>query len=105
MGDLWEEHTAHEFGDNSTEEALTTMTDDPVNIIVPLLTGGVRLEEVRRYYSEHTIPTNNHPETEVRLHPRTVGGERVGDQMRLGFTHTTRMDWMPSGVPPTGSRV
>jgi carboxymethylenebutenolidase len=48
---LWEEHTSYEFEDHSTEKTLSTMTDDPVNINVPLLTGGVGLEEVRKYYS------------------------------------------------------
>ena len=40
------------------------MTDDPININVPLLTGGVGLEEVRKYYSEYFIPKNP-PDTEV----------------------------------------
>jgi carboxymethylenebutenolidase len=44
MVDLWEEHTAYEFEAHSTEKTLATMADDPVNINVPLLTGGVGLE-------------------------------------------------------------
>jgi carboxymethylenebutenolidase len=58
MVDLWEEHTAYEFEAHSTEKTLSTMTDDPVNLNVPLLTGGVGLEEVRKYYSEYFIPKN-----------------------------------------------
>jgi carboxymethylenebutenolidase len=75
------------------------MTADPVNINVPLLTGGVGLEEVRRYYSEHFIPKNP-PDTEVALLSRTVGEDRLVDEMILSFTHTTQMDWMLPGVPP-----
>jgi carboxymethylenebutenolidase len=56
MVDLWEEHTAYEFEEHSTQKTLSTMTDDPLNINVPLLTGGVGLEEVRRYYSEYFTP-------------------------------------------------
>jgi carboxymethylenebutenolidase len=104
MVELWEEHTAHEFGDHSTEKTLATMTADPVNINVPLLTGGVGLEEVRTYYSEHFIPKNL-PDTEVALLSRTVGEDRLVDEMLLSFTHTTEMDWMLPGVPPTGRRV
>jgi carboxymethylenebutenolidase len=74
------------------------MTDEPVNINVPLLTGGVGLEEVRRYYSEHFIPKNP-PDTEVALVSRTVGENRVVDEMIFSFTHTTEMDWMLPGVP------
>jgi len=105
MVDLWEEHTAYEFEDHSTEKTLATMTDEPVNINVSLLTGGVGLEDVRRYYSEHFIPKNP-PDTHVALLSRTVGEDRVVDEMILSFTHTTQMDWMLPGVPPParGSR-
>lgn len=104
MVDLWEEHTAHEFEDHSTEQTLATMTEDPVNINVPLMTGGVGLDEVRRYYSEHFIPKNP-PDTRVELVTRTVGEDRIVDEMILRFTHTTEMDWMLPGVPPTGRKV
>ncbi len=104
MVDLWEEHTAYEFEERSTEKTLSTMTDDPVNINVPLLTGGVGLEEVRRYYSEYFIPKNP-PDTEVTLLSRTVGKNRLVDEVIQSFTHTIEMDYMLPGVPPTGKRV
>jgi carboxymethylenebutenolidase len=104
MVELWEEHTAYEFEAHSTQKTLATMTADPVNINVPLLTGGVGLEEVRKYYSEYFIPKNP-PDTEITLLSRTVGEHRVVDELILSFTHTTRMDWMLPGVPPTGKRV
>jgi hypothetical protein len=59
MAKLWDEHAAYEFEAPSTEKTLATMTDDPVNFNVPLLTGGVDLEEARKYYSEYLIP--KHP--------------------------------------------
>ena len=78
MAELWDEHTAYEFQAHSTEKPLQTMTDDPVNINVPLLTGGVGLEGVRRYYSEYFIPKNP-SDTEVTLLSRTVGEDRLVD--------------------------
>jgi carboxymethylenebutenolidase len=104
MVDLWEEHTSYEFKDQSTEKTLSTMTDDPININVPLLTGGVGLEEVRKYYSEYFIPKNP-PDTEVTLLSRTVGEDRLVDEMIQSFTHTIEMDYMLPGIPPTGRRV
>ena len=104
MVDLWEEHTAYEFEVHSTEKTLSTMTDNPVNINVPLLTGGVGLEEVRKYYSEHFIPKNP-PDTEVVILSRTVGEDRLVDEMIQRFTHTIEMDYMLPGIPPTGRRV
>ena len=104
MAELWDARTAYEFEDQSTEKTLETMTDDPVNINVPLLTGGVGLEEVRKYYSEYFIPKNP-PDTEITLLSRTVGDERLVDELIMSFTHTTEMDWMLPGVPPTERRV
>jgi carboxymethylenebutenolidase len=104
MIDLWEEHTAYEFEEHSTQKTLSTMTDDPVNINVPSLTGGVGLEEVRRYYSEYFIPKNP-PDTEVELLSRTVGENRLVEEMIQRFTHTIEVDYMLPGIPPTGRRV
>ena len=104
MVGLWEEHTSYEFEAHSTEKTLSTMTDDPININVPLLTGGVGLEEVRKYYSEYFIPKNP-PDTEVTLLSRTVGEDRLVDEMIQSFTHTIEMDYMLPGIPPTGRRV
>ena len=104
MAELWDEHQSYEFEAHSTEKTHTTMTDDPVNINVPLLTGGVGLEEVRKYYSEYFIPKNP-PDAEITLLSRTVGDERLVDELIMSFTHTTEMDWMLPGVPPTQRRV
>jgi carboxymethylenebutenolidase len=104
MVELWEEHLSYEFEAHSTEKTLSTMTEDPVNINVPLLTGGVGVEEVRKYYSEHFIPKNP-PDTEVTLLSRTVGEDRLVDELIQKFTHTIEMDYMLPGIPPTGRRV
>ena len=95
---LWEEHTSYEFEAHSAEKTLSTMTDDPININVPLLTGGVGLEEVRNYYSEYFIPKNP-PDTEVTLLSRTVGEDRLVEEMIQSFTHTIEMDYMLPGIP------
>ena len=77
MVELWEEHAAHEFEHHTKEKTLAIMTADPVNINVLLLSGGVGLEEVRRYYSEHSTP--NPPDTRVALLSCTVGEDRLVD--------------------------
>jgi len=49
---------------------------------------------------------NSNPE-DTRLVPisRTVGTDRVVDEMLFCFTHTREIDWMLPGVPPTGKYV
>ena len=36
---------------------------------------------------------------------RTIGADRLVDEMILRFTHSLRMDWLLPGLAPTGRRV
>ena len=44
-------------------------------------------------------------DTEIVPISRTIGTERLVDEMIFRFTHTIEMDWMLPGVAPTGKRV
>src|ERR1700752_3859966 len=45
------------------------------------------------------------PDTEIVPVSRTIGTERLVDEMIFRFTHTVEMDWMLPGIAPTGKRV
>ena len=45
------------------------------------------------------------PDVQTTPISRTIGEDRVVDEMIFSFTHTVDMDWMLPGVPPTGKRV
>ena len=104
MSDLWDKHMRSEFESQSVEETLETMVDEPYVNHVPVLTGGVGLEQVRKFYSEHFIPQQP-PDAEIVPVSRTVGNNRVVDELIDRFTHTVKMDWLLPGIPPTGRRV
>ena len=104
MSDLWDEHMRSEFESQSVEDTLETMVDDPFVNHVPVLTGGMGLEEVRKFYSERFIPQQP-PDAEIIPVSRTIGNERVVDELIDRFTHTVQMDWLLPGIPPTGRRV
>src|SRR5829696_6612740 len=104
MSDLWDKHMHSEFASQSVEETLDTMVDDPYVNHVPVLTGGVGLNEVRKFYSDRFIPQQP-PDAEIIPVSRTVGNDRVVDELIYRFTHTIEMDWMLPGIPPTGRRV
>lgn len=36
---------------------------------------------------------------------RTFGEDQIVDELVINFTHTTVIDWMLPGVPPTGKKV
>jgi carboxymethylenebutenolidase len=98
------EHIKDEFVTRDTEETLKTMVEDAYVNHVPVMTGGVGREELRQFYSTRFIPQMP-PDTEMTPVSRTVGGDRLVDEMVVKFTHTIRMDWMLPWVAPTGKRV
>lgn len=104
LNDLWEEHLRHEFQTRDTDATLATMVSDPYVNHVPVMTGGVGRAALRAFYATHFIP-HMPPDTETVPVSRTIGTDRVVDEMIFRFTHTLAMDWMLPGVPPTGKRV
>jgi carboxymethylenebutenolidase len=101
---LWEEHVKYEFETRDTEATLETMVADAYVNHVPVLTGGVGHEQLRTFYSERFIPQMP-PDTQMTPVSRTIGVDRVVDEMVFEFTHTIKMDWMLPGVAPTNQHV
>src|ERR671923_1949295 len=98
---VFDEHMAAEFAQRDLDAAMATMTDDPYVYQVPVMTGGVGFEAVRRFYEEHFI--GKWPEdTEITPVSRTVGEDQVVDEVVASFTHDIHMDQLLPGVPPTG---
>ena len=104
LSSLWDEHVKYEFATRNTEDTLRTMVPDAYVNHVPVLTGGVGQEQLREFYSRRFIPQMP---TDTTMTPvsRTIGVDRVVDEMVFEFTHTMKMDWMLPGVPPTGKHV
>lgn len=101
---LWAEHVKYEFETSNTEDTLATMVEDAYVNHIPVMTGGVGKAELREFYAKHFIPQMP-PDTEMVPLSRTVGADRLVDEMVFKFTHTIPMDWMLPGIAPTGRRV
>ncbi|KAL1850142.1 hypothetical protein VTK73DRAFT_9746 [Phialemonium thermophilum] len=69
---------------------------------MPTLTGGIGAADLERFYARFF---RNPPSLRLTLLSRTVGADRVVDELHLRFKHTEPMPWMLPGVPPTGKRV
>jgi carboxymethylenebutenolidase len=104
LSDRWDEHVKYEFATRDTEDTLQTMVPDAYVNHVPVLTGGVGHDELRDFYSQRFIPQMP-PDTSMTGISRTIGTDRVVDEMVFEFTHTIKMDWMLPGVAPTGKHV
>ena len=104
LNDLWEEHLGTEFATRDTEATIDTMAPDAYVNHIPVLTGGIGRSELREFYSRHFIPKMP-PGTQIIPLSRTIGTDRLVDEMIFRFTHTIEMDWMLPGIAPTGKRV
>ncbi len=101
---LWERHTALEFGARDAKATMGTMVAEPYVNHIPTMTGGVGYADLLRFYQHHFIPKTP---ADTRLVPvsRTIGADRIVDEMLFCFTHDIEIDWMLPGVPPSGRYV
>jgi len=104
MVEMWDKHTASEFESKSLEATLATMTAEPYVNHIPVMTGGRGLEEVRHFYDTYFIPAQPQ-DVEIVPVSRTVGHDRIVDELIYKFTHTIDMPWLLPGIPPTGKRA
>jgi len=104
MVTLFERHVNAELA-GDLETTMDTMTDDPCVNHVPTMAGGVGREGVRAFYRDHLVGKFFPPDVKMTDVSRTVGRDQVVDEMVVSFTHTTPIDWLMPGVPPTGKHV
>lgn len=95
---------AAEFKEKNIDATMATMASDPFLNHVPVMTGGIGSRDVRHFYSRYFLP-GHPPDTEVVPIARTVGEDRIVDELIHKFTHTIEMLWILPGIPSTGKRV
>ena len=101
---LWERHAGLEFVTHDAEATMATMVDEPYVNHVPTMTGGVGQRELHRFYQNHFIPRLP-KDTKIVPVSRTIGPDRLVDEILLCFTHDTEIDFLLPGIPPTGKYV
>lgn len=101
---LWDKHCEYEFGTRDVAATMATMVTEPYVNHIPTMTGGVGYRELSRFYQHHFV-NSNPPDTRLVPLSRTVGATQIVDELLFCFTHTTEIDWMLPGVPPTGKYV
>jgi len=101
---IWENHRHVEFVEKDADKTMATMVDEPYVNHVPTMTGGIGYKDLRRFYKDFFIPSNP-PDLRIKLLSRTVGTDRVVDEMLISFTHTCEVPWILPRIPPTGKTV
>jgi carboxymethylenebutenolidase len=101
---LFQQHVGAELaGDLDT--TMNTMTDDLHLNHVPTMAGGVGRDGVRAFYRDHLVGKFFPPDMKMTNISSTVGDNQVVEELYISFTHTTPIDWLLPGVPPTGKFV
>ena len=104
LGAVFDAHVKAEFIDKDVAATMATMVAQPYLTHVPTLTGGTGRSEVESFYRDHFV---GHWPDDVEVKPlsRTVGQNRVVDELIVSFTHDREMRVFLPGVPPTGRKV
>lgn len=99
-----EKNLQSKFFTHDTEGALETYTTHKTPHVtnIPTLTGGIGADELRHFYADCF---SQPPSMKVTLLSRTIGADRVVDEMHVQFKHTQDMPWILPGVPPTEKKV
>lgn len=104
LGSIFDEHVRAEFVLKDADASIATMTEDAYLNHVPVATGALGRDAVRDFYADVFIPSWP-DDVQVELVSRTVGDDRVVDELLVSFTHDREMRfWLP-GVAPTGRAV
>jgi carboxymethylenebutenolidase len=104
LSSAWDQHLASEFAAKSADQALATMSAEPYVNMVPLMIGARGRSELRDFYANHFL-SQIPPDMEMVTVSRTIGQERVVDELVARFTHSMVMDWLLPCIPATGKRV
>ncbi|MYK32829.1 MAG: ester cyclase, partial [Boseongicola sp. SB0670_bin_30] len=93
-----------EFATRDVHETMKTMVAEPYVNHIPTMTGGVGYKHLARFYKHHFVDANP-DDTKLIPISRTIGTDRLVDEMLFCFTHDREIDWMLPGVAPTGKYV
>lgn len=74
-------------------------------IHAPTLTGGVGAEDVGDFYENFFTPIPQKTNASIRLLSRTIGTDRVVDELYVSLTHTMDIPWLLPGIPPTNKKI
>lgn len=69
----------------------------------PTLSGGIGAAQLSRFYASFFAPLP--PSFSSRLLSRTIGTDRVVDELYVAFTHSSPVPWMLPSIPPTQKQV
>lgn len=101
---IFDKHIAEEFVAKNVAATMATMSANAFVNHVPTMIGGVGIDELTDFYDKYFI---GHWPADTTIIPvcRTVGDDRVVDEMIMSFTHDVPVPTFLPKVAPTGRSV
>lgn len=101
----WTAKYEDDVPERASMAVVKNMTQNSPHVtILPTLEGGVGRKKLEEFYREFFVPSLVE-DYKMRLISRTIGVDRVVDEMVVSFTHSDEIDWILPGVPPTDKFV
>ncbi|RAH86141.1 hypothetical protein BO86DRAFT_415633 [Aspergillus japonicus CBS 114.51] len=87
-----------------SEASTTTASPPPSALYTPTLQGATGHHPLQDFYATN-FHAHRPASMRLQLLSRTVGADRVVDEVLITFRHSQPMDWILPGVPPTHREV
>jgi carboxymethylenebutenolidase len=102
---MWNAKYEDDVPERASMSIATKMTQNSPHVsILPTLQGGVGRKKLEEFYREFFVPSLV-DDFKIRLVSRTMGVDRVVDEMVVSFTHSDEIDWILPGLEPTDKFV
>jgi carboxymethylenebutenolidase len=95
--DMWNAKYEDDVPERASMSVVTRMTQNSPHVsILPTLEGGIGRKKLEEFYREFFVPSLVE-DFKIRLVSRTMGVDRVVDEMVVLFTHSDEVDWILPG--------
>jgi len=101
---LRDNHLEGAFFSHAPRAALEPLSETARVSYTPTSGGGIGKRQLSRFYSDFFCQTHS-KSLDLQLVSRTMGVNRVVDEILVSFTHDREMPWILPGVPPTKKDV
>jgi carboxymethylenebutenolidase len=102
--EVWQQHVYYELVKRDAKAALTTMSNNPYVLFVPLAIGAKGWEGVYNFYHDIFLRQLPADITGIPI-SRAVAKDVLVEEAVYQLTHDQLMDWIIPGVPPTHKRI
>ncbi|KAE8168492.1 hypothetical protein BDV40DRAFT_307190 [Aspergillus tamarii] len=102
----WEDIEQEKYFSSDMPTAMTNYTTEetPTVTYTPTLKGASGIKALHQFYKTSFLQ-GRPPSMRLRLLSRTIGANRVVDEIYVAFKHTQEMPWILPGLQPTDRQV